>query len=107
MEVETAQIEKIEKVILEKVLERGRVPIKDLRHELSGFRSLKDPNGIKKITKEEIDWIIGRLYRQNLIRKQRRWLWIPMSIQTLSKIKKIGLTASSQTKNMGYLIWGT
>lgn len=104
METENAQIEKIEKVILEKVLEKGRFPLKDLRHELSGFRSPKDPNGIKKITKEEIDWIIGRLYRQNLIRQQRRWLWIPMSMQTILKIERIGLTASMRTKNKGYWI---
>jgi hypothetical protein len=91
MESEEKQIAKIENFIIADVYTNDRVSIKTLRHELSGFRSPRNPNRNQKITREEIDSIILRLYRKGLVRRQRRFLWIPTNSKTLEKLNELGL----------------
>ena len=91
MESEEKQIAKIENFILADVYKKDKVSIKTLRHELAGFRSPRNPNGYQKMTREEVDSIIFRLYRKGLVRRQRRFLWIPISSKTLMKLSELGL----------------
>ena len=90
-ESEEKQIAKIENFIIADVYTNDRISIKTLRHDLSGFRSPRNSNGYQKITREEIDSIILRLYRQGLVRRQRRFLWIPTNSKTLGKLNELGL----------------
>ena len=90
-ESEEKQIAKIENFILADVYKNDRVSIKTLRHDLSGFRSPRNPDGDQKITREEIDSIIFRLYRKGLVRRQRRFIWIPTNSKTLMKLSELGL----------------
>ena len=100
METEENQIAKIENFIITEVYMNDKVSMKTLRHELSGFRSPRNPHGNQKITREEVDSIILRLYKKGLVRKQRRFLWIPVSSKTLRKLSELGLI---DTKPMNLL----
>ena len=90
-ENEEKQIAKIEDFIIADVYKKDKVSIKTLRHDLSGFRSPRNPDGDQKITREEIDSIIFRLYRKGLVRRQRRFIWIPTNSKTLMKLSELGL----------------
>ena len=51
----------------------------------------RNPNGYQKMTREEINSIISRLYKKGLLRKQqRRFVWIPISSKTLMKLSELG-----------------
>ena len=100
METEENQIAKIENFIITEVYMNDKVSMKTLRHELSGFRSPRNPHGNQKITREEVDSIILRLYKKGLIRKQRRFVWIPVRSKTLRKLSELGLI---DTKPMNLL----
>ena len=91
METKEKQIAKIENFILADVYKKDRISIKTLRHELADFRSPRNPNGYQKMTREEINSIISRLYKKGLLRKQqRRFVWIPISSKTLMKLSELG-----------------
>ena len=89
VESEEKQITRIEDSILETVFSAGRLDYHVLREKLSGFRNPKDPS--HKLTKEDSMWLIGRLIRKRLLKKQRRFLWIPVNSKTLTKLKDLGL----------------
>ena len=89
VESEEKQIAKIEDSILETVFSAGRLDYHVLREKLSGFRNPKYPS--HKLTKEDSMWLIGRLIRKGLLKKQRRFLWIPVNSKTLTKLKDLGL----------------
>jgi hypothetical protein len=89
MENEEKQIAKIENFILETVFSAGRLDYHVLREKLSGFRNPKYPS--HRLTKEDSMWLIGRLIRKGLLKKQRRFLWIPVNSKTLTKLKDLGL----------------
>ncbi len=92
IESEEKQIAKIENFIFVDVYKKDKVSIKTLRHDLSGFRSPRNPHGNQKMTREEINSIISRLYKKGLLRKQqRRFVWIPVNSKTLEKLSELGL----------------
>ncbi len=90
-ETEEMQIAKIENFILADVYRKDRVSIKTLRYDLLGFRSPRDPNGNQKLTREEIDSIVLRLYKKGLLRKQQGSIWIPFNSKTFEKINELGV----------------
>ena len=89
METKEMQIAKIEDFILETVFSAGRLDYHVLREKLSGFPNPRNPG--HKLTKEDSMWLIGRLTRKELLKKQRRFLWIPISSKTLEKLSELGL----------------
>ena len=89
VESEEKQITRIEDSILETVFSAGRLDYHVLREKLSGFRNPKYPS--HKLTKEDSMWLIGRLIRKRLLKKQRRFLWIPVNSKTLGKLVELGL----------------
>ena len=89
IESEEKQIAKIEDFILETVFSAGRLDYHVLREKLSAFPNPRNPS--HKLTKEDSMWLIGRLIREGLVRKQRRFLWIPISSKTLMKLSELGL----------------
>ena len=95
VESEEKQITRIEDSILETVFSAGRLDYHVLREKLSGFRNPKDPS--HKLTKEDSMWLIGRLIRKRLLKKQRRFLWIPVNSKTLGKLSELGLIDTKPT----------
>ncbi len=91
IESEEKQIAKIENFIIVDVFRKDKVAIKTLRHDLSGFRSPRDPNGNQKLTREEIDSIVLRLYKKGLLRKQQGSIWIPFNSKTFEKLNELGV----------------
>jgi predicted transcriptional regulator len=89
-ESEEKQIAKIEDSILETVFSAGRLDVHALREKLSGFSNPRKA-GRHKLTKEDVMWLIGRLTREGLLKKQRRFLWIPVNSRTIVKLGELGL----------------
>ena len=89
-ESEEKQIAKIEDSILETVFSAGRLDVHVLREKLSGFSNPRKA-GRHKLTKEDVMWLIGRLIRKGWLKKQRRFLWIPVNSRTIVKLGELGL----------------
>ncbi len=83
------QIKRIEESLTKEVFLHGKMSVKEARHIIAGFRSPRDMT--RKVSKEEFKWITRRMERNNLLKVNRGYFFIPLSNASMAMLMALKL----------------